>query len=207
MKSFAHAQFPRNTTQLRSFLGAANLYRRVVTGYSGIARPLNAVLRKDVEPDWDSPTNDELDAFKTLKRKLVAPPILGLPKANSPYMIDTDASAYQLGATLLQQQNETEPKEWTPIGYWSKTLTDCGRNYSTTERECFSVVLAVTKLRPYIEGLKFTIRTDHDALRWLMTLTDYSGRLMRWRLRLSEFDFTIPYRPGRVQQVPEALFD
>ena len=199
-KSFVHAQFPRNTTQLRSFLGAANVYHRFVTGYSGIARSLNAMLRKDAEPDWDSPTKDELEAFETLKRKLVAPPILGLPKANRPYMIDTDASAYQLGATLLQQQNE-----WTPIGYWSKMLTDCERNYSTMERECFSVVWAVTTLRPYIEGLKFTIRTNHDALRWLMTLTDSPGRLMRWRLRLSEFGFTITYRPGRVRQVPHAL--
>ena len=163
------------------------------------------MLRKDADLDWDSPTNDELEAFETLKRKLVTPPILGLPNANRPYMIDTDASAYQLGAKLLQQQNETEPNEWTPIGYWSKTLTDCERNYSTTERECFSVVWAVTTLRPYIEGLKFKIRTDHDALRWLMTLTDSSGRLMRWRLRLSELDITITYRPGRVQQVPDAL--
>ena len=134
-KSFARAHFPRNNTQLRSFLGAANVYRRFVTGYSGIARPLNAMLRKDAEPDWDSPTNDELEAFETLKRKLVAPPILGLPKANRPYMIDTDASACQLGAALLEQQNETEPNEWRPIGYWSKTLTDCERNYSTTECE------------------------------------------------------------------------
>ena len=75
------------------------------------------MLPKDAEPDWDSPTNDERDAFETLKRNLVTPPILGLPKANRPYMMDTDASAYQLGATLLQQQNETEPNEWTPIGY------------------------------------------------------------------------------------------
>ena len=28
---------------------------------------------------------------------------------------------------------------------------------------------------------------------------------MRWRLRLSEFDFEIQYRPGRVHQVPDAL--
>ena len=95
-KSFAHAQLPRNTTELSLFLRAANVYRRFVTGYSGIARPLNAMLRKDAEPDWDSPTNDELEAFETLKRKPAAPPILGLPKANRPYMIDTDASAYQL---------------------------------------------------------------------------------------------------------------
>ena len=126
-KLFAHAQFPRNITQLRSFFGAANVYRRFVTGYSGITRPLNAMLREDAEPDWDSPTNDELEAFEILKHKPVAPPILGLPKANRPYMIYTDASAYQLGATLLQQQNEKQPNEWTPVGYWSKALTYCER--------------------------------------------------------------------------------
>ena len=32
-KPFAHALFPRNTTQLRPFLGAANVYRHFVTGY------------------------------------------------------------------------------------------------------------------------------------------------------------------------------
>ena len=105
-KTFAHAQFPRNTTQLRSFLGAANVYRRFVTGYSGIARPLNAMLRKDAETDWDSPTNDEIEVFEAIKRKLVTPPILGLPKANGTYIIDTDASAYQLGATFYSNKTK-----------------------------------------------------------------------------------------------------
>ena len=82
-KSFAHAQFPRNSTQLRSFLGAANVYRRFVTGYSGIARPLNAMLRKDAETDWDSPTNDELEAFETLKRNSLRPDT-PTPESESP---------------------------------------------------------------------------------------------------------------------------
>ena len=93
------------------------------------------MIRKDFEPYLRSPTTEELEPFETLQRKLFTPPIRRIPKANRPYMIDTDASAYHLGATLLQQQNETEPNEWTPIGYWSKTLTDCERNYSTMERE------------------------------------------------------------------------
>ena len=81
-KSFAHAQPPRNTAQSRSFFGAANVCLHFVMGYSGIARPLNAMLRKDADPNLDSPMNDELEAFETLKRKLVTPTIPGLPKAN-----------------------------------------------------------------------------------------------------------------------------
>ena len=65
------------------------------------------------------------------------------------------------------------------------------KNYLPTERECQAVVWAITSLRPYIEGTSFTVRTDHDSLRWLMNLTESSGRLTRWRLRLAEFDFAI----------------
>ena len=79
------------------------------------------------------------------------------------------------------------------------------QNYSATERECHSVVWAVTILRPYTEGQKFVVRTDHDKLRWQLTLNDPSGRLMRWRLRLSEFDFEIQYRPGRASGTGRAV--
>ena len=84
-------------------------------------------------------------------------------------------------------------------------MNETEQRYSATERECFAVVWSVLYLRPYIEGTHFKIRTDHEALRWLMTLTDPSGRLTRWRLRLSEFDYEVTYRPGRVHQVPDAL--
>ena len=60
-------------------------------------------------------------------------------------------------------------------------------------------------LRPYIEELTFIVRTDHDALCWLMTISDSTGHLMRRRLRLSDFDFTVKYRPGLVHQVPDAF--
>ena len=156
------------------------------------------MLRKDTEPDWENPTDKQTKAFETLKTRLISPPVLALPKGSRPYMIHTGASVYQLGPTLLQQQDEEKPNDRVPIGYWSKTLADTERNYSTTERECYSVVWSVTTLRPYIKGLTFIVRANHDALRWRMTISDSTGRLMRWRLRLSEFDFTFKYRPGLV---------
>ena len=204
-EAFAKAKFPTNITQLRSFLGAANVYRRFVKDFSKIAKPLSAMTQKDANPQWDDPTEMQLDAFETLKRKLVSPPVLALPMPNRPFLIDTDASAYQLGAALLQQQDDENPNDYVPVGYFSKTLSDTERNYSTTERECFAVVWSLLTLRPYLDGTRFYVRTDHDALKWLMTLNDPSGRLTRWRLRLAEFDFEIIYRPGRKHQVPDAL--
>ena len=200
--AFAECKFPRTLTQVRSFLGACNVYRRFVKDFSKIAKPLTDMTRKDAKPDYANPTEAQLTAFETLKARLVSPPILSLPRHGRPYLLDTDASAYQLGCALLQEQ---EDGEWSPVGYWSYSLNDAERNYSATERECYAVVWAITSLRPYIEGTRFTVRTDHDALRWLMTLTESSGRLTRWRLRLAEFDFVVQYRPGRVHQVPDAL--
>ena len=172
--------------------------------YSDIARPQRSVLRKHAEPDRENPTDEKRQAFENLKTRLISPLILALPKAGRPYIIDKDTSAYRLGATPLQQQNEENANEWIPIGYWSKTLTGTERNYSTTKRECYSVVWSVTTLRPYIEGLTFTIRKDNDALRWLMTISDSTGRIMCWRLLFSEFVCTGKYRPGLVHQVSNA---
>lgn len=63
-------------------------------------------------------------------------------------------------------------------------------------------------LRPYghsTEETRFTDSTDHDALRWLVNLTEFSGRLGHGRLGVAEFDITIEYRSGRVRVVPDAL--
>ena len=166
------ASFPESITQLRSFLGACNVYRRFVKDYSKIATPLSDMLRKNADNNWHLPTEDQRRAFEELKARLTSPPILALPKASRPYMIYTDASAYAVGAVLLQQQDEDDPTSWATIGYWSKTLTKEQRNYSATERECYAVVWATLTLRPYIEGTRFVIRTDHNALRWMMTTND-----------------------------------
>ena len=161
------------------------------------------MTRKDADPDIYNPTEDQLQAFENLKNCMIAPPILALPRYGRPYMIDADANAYQLGCKLLQEHDQ--PNDWRPVGYWSYSLTDRERYYSATERECFAVLWAVPTLRPYVEDTKFNVRTDHDVLRWLMSLTESSGRLTRWRLRLAEYDFTIQYHPGRVPQLPDAL--
>jgi len=198
------AIFPVTPTQMRSFLGSCNVFRRFVLNYAKVARPLTEMLTKDGLTAFgeSAPTEDQLEAYERLKQALVNPPVLALPKLGKPYIVDTDAYAYQVGCTLLQEQGDDT---WLPVGYWSQALNKAEQGYSPTERECLAVVWAVTTLRPYIERTRFVVRTDHNALRWLMNINDPTGRLVRWRLRLSEFDYTIVYRPGRVHQVPDAL--
>jgi hypothetical protein len=196
------AKLPKTQTELKSFLGLCNVYRRFVARFAAIAAPLTALLRKDTPFNLPPFTEEQTKAFDTLRAKLLSPPILALPRAEGHYFLDTDASATQLGCCLRQVQPDGST---LPLGYWSRSLTPAEKNYSTTEKECLAIVWAVTHLRPYLERQKFTVVTDHQALRWVMNLSDAQGRLARWRLRLAEFDFQVEYRPGSSNHAADTM--
>lgn len=68
-----------------------------------------------------------------------------------------------------------------------------------------AVISAIEKFRPYIDGDKFTVITDHASLLWLQNLKNPSGRLGRWALRLQPYDFEIRHRKGKFMVVADAL--
>ena len=193
---------PTTQTELRSFLGLCNVYRRFVKGFAKIAAPLNVLLRKGETPQLDLLSPDQVIAFDTLRDALLNPPILALPRIEGAFTLDTDASDHQLGCCLLQDQPDGTKH---PIGYWSRGLTSAEKNYSTTEKECLAIVWAILHLRPYLEGQKFIIRTDHHSLRWVLNLSDAQGRLARWRLRLLEFDYEVQYHPGALHHGADTM--
>lgn len=132
------------------FLGACNTYWRFIKGYEKTSRALSNILRKDCDPDWESPTDEKQHAFETLKVKHVSKSSLALPKANHPTMIDTDERRYAVGAVLLHQQEDDNPKQWATYGYWSKMLRKKERKDYTIQEERYAVVWAIFALRPYI---------------------------------------------------------
>ena len=162
----------------------------------------NLDVRVGMAKDRRSLDDAQMKAFEDLRQRLLKAPILALPRHGAPYKLDTDACAYQVGCCLLQEQ---EDNTWHPIGYFSRSLTDAERNYSASERECLAVVWGVLMLRPYLLGTQFTVRTDYHALRWLLNLTDVSGRLARWRLHLAKNDFEVEYRPGMKHQLADGM--
>lgn len=65
--------------------------------------------------------------------------------------------------------------------------------------------MSVQKSRQYVEGMPFTIITDHASLKWLMEQGDLSGRLARWSLKRQLYNFSIEHRRGTQNLVPDAL--
>ena len=108
------ARLPTNQTELRSFLGMCNVYRRFIQGFMKIAALLNKKTGKNQPYDFEILTDAEFAAFEELKRRLVSPPVLALPRYGRKYTLDTDACGHQVGCALLGEQTEGGTR---PIGY------------------------------------------------------------------------------------------
>ncbi|UYV70247.1 K02A2.6-like [Cordylochernes scorpioides] len=80
-----------------------------------------------------------------------------------------------------------------------RSLRSHERNYSIFELECLAIVESMDKFRVYLMDRKFTIFSYHHALQWLKTIKNPSGRLIRWRLRLSSYDYEVHCIKGTQQ--------
>lgn len=195
VKNFSPPKTPR---QIKSFLGLTGYYRRFIKDYAGIAKPLTRLLKKDVKFIWN-PFCDE--AFNILKNKLTTAPVLIYPKFDEEFLLTTDASGTAIGGILSQGKLGEDQ----PVCYASKTLSETEIKYSTIERECFAIIYMTKHFRPYLYGRKFTIVTDHKPLIWLMNAKDQNSRLMRWKLKLEDYDYTIVHRAGTRHANADAL--
>ncbi|GKE59960.1 reverse transcriptase domain-containing protein [Tanacetum coccineum] len=180
------AKLPHPTTikGIRSFLGHAGFYRRFIKDFSKISRPMTHLLEKNTPFIF---SEECIQAFQTLKKKLTEAPILIAPDWDQPFELMCDASDYAIGAVLGQRIE----KHFRPIHYASKTMTEAESNYTTTEKEMLAVVYAFEKFRSYLIMNKSIVYTDHSALKYLFAKKDAKARLLRWVLLLQEFDFKV----------------
>ncbi|GFW45044.1 retrovirus-related Pol polyprotein from transposon 17.6 [Trichonephila clavipes] len=83
-----------------------------------------------------------------------------------------------------------------PIAFASRTLNKAERIYTDTERECLVVIWALNKFKTYFAPLPVKVITDHAALKKLTNGKNLSSRMIRWALKLSEFNIEWEHRPG-----------
>ncbi|UYV79533.1 hypothetical protein LAZ67_17003042 [Cordylochernes scorpioides] len=188
-----------NRKTLQSFLGALNVYNKFIPEYARLRAPLNNLLKKDVVWNWNEACQE---AFIDLKGKLTQHPILHLYKEGLPCQVYCDASTLGIAGVLKQVHPDGNIY---PVQYFSRTLRPHEKNYSISELECLAIVESVEKFRIYLMGRKFTIFSDHHALQWLKTIKNPSGRLFRWSLRLSSYEYEVRYIKGKLQYEADLL--
>jgi hypothetical protein len=175
---------PHNIKSLRGFLGLIGYYRKFIQDYGSLAAPLMALLQKNAF-SW---TPAATEAFLRLKAAVTSPPVLRLPNFTQEFLIECDASGLGLG-TMLMQENH-------PIAFFSQALKGRALLLSTYDKELLSLVSAVQKWCPYLLGRPFKVRTDQQALKYLLEQRVATVPQQRWIAKLMGYDFVIEYKKG-----------
>jgi hypothetical protein len=140
---------PVSTKEVRGFLGLAGYYRKFISQYGMLSKPLTNLLKKGVPFQW---TSNERQAFVILKQALVSAPVLALPDFSKTFVIETDASDVGIGAMLMQDGH--------PVAYVSKALGPRNQTLSVYEKEYLAILLAVEQWRQYLQIASFVIKTE-----------------------------------------------
>ncbi|KFM68617.1 Transposon Ty3-I Gag-Pol polyprotein, partial [Stegodyphus mimosarum] len=185
---------PKTAKKLSSFLGLCSYYRSFIKDFANIVEPLLVLKRKKSKFTWTAEANT---AFEKLKEALINAPVLKFPEGDENLEIAADASDYAIGAVLMQKGH--------PLAFFSKTLNATQRNYTATERETLAVLMAVQKFRVHFGKAPVTVFSDHAAVGRLYSGKNLTPRLIRWALKLQEYNLIIKYKPGKENNVADAL--
>ncbi|KAL7841512.1 hypothetical protein SRHO_G00252030 [Serrasalmus rhombeus] len=212
---------PRTLKELRSFLGFSGYYRRFVQDYSKIVKPLTNLTagyppaRKSTqktktdakyfhpkEPFGERWTTACQNAFERIIERLTSSPVLGFANPELPYVLHTDASTTGLGAALYQEQDGQK----CVIAYASRGLSQSEARYSAHKLEFLALKWAVVdKFQDYLYGHSFTVVTDNNPLRYILTMAKLDATSYRWLAALSTYSFDIQYRAGKQNQDADGL--
>lgn len=141
-------------------------------------------------------------AFEKNIDKLTSAPVLGYADTKLPYILHTDASTTGLGAALYQKQDG----ETRVIAYASRRLPRSEARYPAHKLEFLALKWAITdKFHDYLYGNTFTVVTDNNPLRYVLTTAKLDAAGYRWLAELSTFTFNITYRAGKQNQDADAL--
>ena len=185
-----HMEKPKTLKELRRFIGMTNFYRSMYKERAKVLAPLTdmtKISKQAFHKHW-GPEQDK--AFEAAKAMIAQDVLLSYPDPNKEFIIDADASDYQLGGVVLQEVNEIE----RPIAYYSRKLTDAQKKYSVIEKELLTKLEILEQFRPFLWGRKIRIRGDHKNLSFDKAK---SQRVRNWRLLVEDFSPTIEYIPGK----------
>ena len=182
------------------FLGMARYYRKFCKNFSEVTAPLTE-LKKNVKYHWSETCQKSFDKVKNL---LCLEPVLTAPDFSKPFRLAVDASDVGAGAVLLQCDNEDIEH---PICYFSKKFNVHQKNYSTIEKECLALILAIQHFDIYISSSSkpTVVYTDHNPLVFLHKMKNKNRRLLNWSLMLQEHNLQIEHVKGKDNICADAL--
>ena len=183
-KKFKHPSIhpvPTCKRQLMRFLGMAGYYRKFCDNFSVTAEPLTNLLSKRTKFIW---TNDCQKAFDILKAILKNESLPLAPNFAKEFKLAVDASHTGAGSVLMQDDNGVDH----PVSYFSKRFNKYQKNYSTIEKECLSLILALQHFEVYLTSSSSptVVFSDYNPLIFIHKMKNKNQRLLRWSLLIQE---------------------
>jgi transposase InsO family protein len=198
---------PQRKHQLKSFLGLANYFRDHIRDHSTITSSLQVHLGNYSKREQHSPLHLDTaahTAFNLLKERIQNCPKLFFVDDHSPIHLYTDASTYGIGGYLVQMVHDPVKKtNEQPIAFMSASLQGGPLKWEIPQKEAYAIFAAIKKFEYLLRDRAFTIHTDHQNITYLNT--SFLSQVRKWKIFISEFDYTFEYVKGEQNVVADAL--
>jgi hypothetical protein len=201
VESIVNWPTPKKVKDIRSFLGFANFYRHFIKDFHIHSRPLTKLTKKGQSWIWEA---DQQRAFDQLKDAFTKAPILLLPDDDKPFVLETDASDFAIGAVLSQQGPDGKMH---PVGYYSTRMDEAERNYEIFDKEMLAVIKSLKRWRHHLQGSQHPVKvySDHQNIKYFKNPQDLSPRQARWYAKLLHYNLEFIHQPAAKSARSDAL--
>ncbi|QQP58573.1 Uncharacterized protein FKW44_003939, partial [Caligus rogercresseyi] len=193
MKSLLDMPLPKDKKSLKRALGMFSHYSKWIPRFSYKIKPFSNISNFPLGSQAE-------EHFENLKKE-ISRSTMTVVDLSMPMTVETDASEHAIGATLGQ--------EGRPVAFYSRTLSPSEKRHPSVEKEAYAIVESIRKWRHFLLGRHFTLITDQESVSYVFnqrhTCKIKNDKIMRWRLELSCFSYTIIHRPGKANVVADGL--
>ena len=188
IRAITNMQPPTDVKELETVLGMVAYVAKFIPNLSELTAPLRELKKKEV---WTW-TEEQQEAYDTIKRELTSEKVLKYYNMDKPLLLSVDASTKGLGAAVIQDNGV--------VAYASRALTTTEQKYAQIEKEMLAVVFGCTKFHKLLYGKDHvTVESDHKPLESLMNkpMSASPMRIQRMRLKLQPYSFKLIHVSGK----------